>query len=198
MAINDNDIRVKRTKRLIRQGLSELSKTKSLSKITVKELTDFVEINRGTFYLHYKDIADLVETIETNLYDDFSTFINSITPKNIVKDPVDVLEKYASFAYENKDVFEMLMGSHGDAEFIFKLTSLLDEKVYDLCKSFYPNMNHGLFDMASEFGKLGALGLLNCWLKKHPEWTSRQVAEMWLALMTKGLYGLTQKSSEEV
>ena len=99
MAINDNDIRVKRTKRLIRQGLSELSKTKSLSKITVKELTDLVEINRGTFYLHYKDIADLVESIETNLYDDFSTVINSITPK--------ILQKTLLMCLKNMHLFLM-------------------------------------------------------------------------------------------
>jgi AcrR family transcriptional regulator len=198
MAINDNDIRVKRTKRLIRQGLSELAKTKSLSKISVKELTDLVEINRGTFYLHYKDISDLVESIETELYNEFSAFMNSLTPQNVLENALDLLEQYVSFAHENKDVLTMLMGAHGDAEFVFKLTSLMDEKIYDLCKAFYPNMNHTLFDMASEFGKFGALGLLNCWFTKHPEWTPRQVAEMWLTLMTRGLHGITHKVSEEV
>lgn len=198
MAINDNDIRVKRTKRLIRQGLSELAKTKSITKISVKELTDLVEINRGTFYLHYKDISDLVESIETNLYNEFSVFMNSITPQNIAENALDLLEKYVSFAYENKDVLEMLMGAHGDAEFVFKLTSLMDEKIYDLCKTFFPNMNYSLFDMASEYGKFSAIGLLNCWFTKHPEWTSRQVAEMWFTLMTRGLYGITQKDSGEV
>ena len=198
MAINDNDIRVKRTKRLIRQGLSELSKTKSLSKISVKELTDLVEINRGTFYLHYKDISDLVDSIETELYNEFSAFMNSLTPQIVLENAPDLLEEYASFAYENKDVLTMLMGAHGDAEFVFKLTSLLDEKIYDLCKAYYPNMNHALFDMASEYGKFGAVGILNCWFTKHPEWTSRQVAEMWLTLMTRGLHGITHKDSKEV
>ena len=35
MSINENDSRVRRTKKLIRQGLVELSRTKSISKITV-------------------------------------------------------------------------------------------------------------------------------------------------------------------
>ena len=58
------DSRVRRTKRLLRQGLTELLKEKSIKKITVRELSDRVDINRGTFYLHYKDIYDLVEQIE--------------------------------------------------------------------------------------------------------------------------------------
>lgn len=192
MPINDNDTRVKRTKKLIRQGLAELSKTKSLSKITVKELTDLVEINRGTFYLHYKDIADLVESIETNLYNDLGEFINSVTPKSVIKKPIDVLEQYAKFCEENKEAFVMLTGVHGDAEFIFKLTALLDSRIYDLCKSFFPNMNQSLYDFATEYGKFAAVGLMNCWFYKHPEWTSRQVAELWLTLMTKGLNGMVE------
>ena len=60
MAINDNDIRVRRTKKLLRKGVAEIGKTKSVNKITVKELTDLVEINRGTFYLHYKELIELM------------------------------------------------------------------------------------------------------------------------------------------
>ena len=198
MAINDNDTRVKRTKKLIRQGLAELSRTKSLSKITVKELTDLVEINRGTFYLHYKDIADLVESIETNLYNDLGEFINSVTPKSVIKKPIDVLEQYAKFCEENKEAFVMLMGVHGDAEFIFKLTTLLDGRIYDLCKSFFPNMNQSIYDFSTEYGKFAAVGLMNCWFYKHPEWTARQVAELWFQLMTRGLQGMVENKPEGV
>ena len=198
MPINDNDTRVKRTKKLIRQGLAELSKTKSLSKITVKELTDLVEINRGTFYLHYKDIADLVESIETNLYNDFNDFIKNVTPKSVIKNPIDVLEQYTKFVECNKEAFVMLMGVHGDAEFVFKLIALLDEKVYDLCKSFFPNMNQSVYDFSTEYGKFAAVGLMNCWFYKHPEWSARQVAELWFKLMTKGLNGMVENKPEGV
>ena len=198
MPINDNDTRVKRTKKLIRQGLAELSRTKSLSKITVKELTDLVEINRGTFYLHYKDIADLVESIETNLYNDLGEFINSVTPKAVIKKPIDVLEQYAKFCEENKEAFVMFMGVHGDAEFIFKLTTLLDGRIYDLCKSFFPNMNQSIYDFSTEYGKFAAVGLMNCWFYKHPEWTARQVAELWFQLMTRGLQGMVENKPEGV
>lgn len=198
MPINDNDTRVRRTKKLIRQGLAELSKTKSLSKITVKELTDLIEINRGTFYLHYKDIADLVESIETNLYNDFSDFINNVTPKALIKKPVDILERYATFLEANKEAFTMLLGAHGDAEFVFKLSALLDGKVYELCSSFYPNMNRSIYDFSSEYCKFGAVGLINCWFLKHPEWTSRQVAELWFHLMTSGLIGAVENKPEGV
>ena len=36
-------------------------KEKSVNQITVKELVEEVDINRSTFYLHFKDIQDLFE-----------------------------------------------------------------------------------------------------------------------------------------
>ncbi|MGI6205600.1 MAG: TetR/AcrR family transcriptional regulator [Anaerovoracaceae bacterium] len=53
------DLRVIKTKRAIRQAFENLLKTHPLSKITVTELAKEAEINKATFYLHYKDIYDL-------------------------------------------------------------------------------------------------------------------------------------------
>ena len=57
------DGRVRRTKKLLREGLTKLMKEKSIKKISVRELSDLVEINRGTFYLHYYDIHDVLSDI---------------------------------------------------------------------------------------------------------------------------------------
>ena len=40
----------------LRHGLALLMEQKSVKEVTVKELTDLVNINRSTFYLHYTDI----------------------------------------------------------------------------------------------------------------------------------------------
>ena len=64
------DSRVRRTKKLLREGLAQLMQEKSVKKISVRELSDLVEINRGTFYLHYKDIFDLVKEIEDELFEE--------------------------------------------------------------------------------------------------------------------------------
>mgnify|MGYP003301214789 FL=1 len=190
MPVNDNDSRVKRTKKLIRNGLAELSKTKSITKVTVKELTDLIEINRGTFYLHYKDIYELVEALENELYDEFNKIISSITSDNILKTPIDVCEIFCEHFRENMDTYSMLMGEHGDAQFTYKIGELMNEKVYKLFKGIFPNMDDTKYDFAYNYGKFGFIGLVNCWCTMHPEWTSRQVAEMWLNLTVAGLWGV--------
>ena len=53
------DRRIRRTRTLLRQGLIQLMATKDIKDISVKELSDLADINRGTFYLHYNDIFDM-------------------------------------------------------------------------------------------------------------------------------------------
>ena len=54
------DRRVRRTKQLIKQSLIELMHEKPFKDITVKDITERADLNRGTFYLHYVDIYDLL------------------------------------------------------------------------------------------------------------------------------------------
>ena len=72
------DRRVRKTKNQLRQGLARLMLEKSLKEITVKELTDLVDMNRGTFYLHYRDIYDMVEKIEDTIMTEFQRILDSV------------------------------------------------------------------------------------------------------------------------
>ena len=70
---------VRNTKRRLREGLLELLDRKPINEISVKELTDLVDVNRGTFYFHYQDIFDLLHNIETEFFEQFDLRV-SINP----------------------------------------------------------------------------------------------------------------------
>lgn len=46
------DRRIRKTKEAIKYALIDLLKHKTLEKITIKDITESADINRGTFYLH--------------------------------------------------------------------------------------------------------------------------------------------------
>lgn len=50
-----------RSKRLINEALADLLQEKPLDKITVTDVVTRADINRGTFYAHYRDIPDVVD-----------------------------------------------------------------------------------------------------------------------------------------
>ena len=70
------DRRVRRTKKLLSQGLIELMQHKQVKDITVRELAERVDVNRGTFYLYYRDIFDLLERLEEDLFEQLNEVIS--------------------------------------------------------------------------------------------------------------------------
>lgn len=57
------DLRVRRTRKLLKNGLIDLLKEMELEKITVNKLAEKATINRVTFYSHYRDIPDMIEKL---------------------------------------------------------------------------------------------------------------------------------------
>lgn len=55
------DLRVIKTKDALHKALVTLLKEKSLEKITITEICQLANVNRGTFYLHYQQIGDVFE-----------------------------------------------------------------------------------------------------------------------------------------
>ncbi len=67
--INENDRRVKRTKRSLREALFKLLQHKPVNHISVTELTKLADVNRATFYFYYDDIFDMLEQIQNESYE---------------------------------------------------------------------------------------------------------------------------------
>lgn len=76
--MNEMDLRVIKTRESIEQAFLDLLRKKPVDKITIVELAREARINKGTFYLHFKDIFDLYhKTIEkqmANTFDDADYF----------------------------------------------------------------------------------------------------------------------------
>ena len=62
------DLRVIKTKQLIKDCFLELIEEKGYSKVTITDITKKAMINRNTFYLHYIDKEDLIDKIVLDNY----------------------------------------------------------------------------------------------------------------------------------
>ena len=61
------DLRIRRTKKSIRDAFFELIDENGFDSVTVKDITDRALISRNTFYLHYEDKFDLLNKISNEL-----------------------------------------------------------------------------------------------------------------------------------
>ena len=55
------DRRVRKTRESLITALITLLEKKNINEISVRELSELADINRGTFYLHYKDPYDMLK-----------------------------------------------------------------------------------------------------------------------------------------
>ncbi|HIX59145.1 MAG TPA: TetR/AcrR family transcriptional regulator [Candidatus Blautia gallistercoris] len=72
------DRRTRYTRQTIKDILLEELKTKPYSKITVTELCKKAEMNRGTFYLHYCDIDDVLDDIFKDFLSDTTSVLDHV------------------------------------------------------------------------------------------------------------------------
>ena len=50
----------KLTQKAMAQAISDLLQTRTLDKITIKDITDACDLTRNTFYYHFHDVYDLL------------------------------------------------------------------------------------------------------------------------------------------
>ena len=120
--MNNDDKRVRKTKKALQIALVELLSEKDLDKISVKEITEKADVHRVTFYSHYQDIYELYAELENDSLSGITDFIGT-DPSHSYE---DMFIHVVDYIYENRWICPLL----------FKNPSLLD-KVLDMLEEQY-------------------------------------------------------------
>ena len=110
-----------RSKLLIRNALVSLMQEKPFEKITVTDIVKRADINRGTFYAHYKDSRQVLDKIRADVSMEISKAFSLVTPDELLENPEPVLTAISSFVSKDKDYYRMLIMVAGVDEFLKEL-----------------------------------------------------------------------------
>ena len=186
----DRDRRVRRTKARLRQALTQLLGEKPLREITVRELTDRADVNRGTFYIHYKDIYDMLEQYENQLFDDLNLLLSGYTARQLQGDLTPVLEGMFLFVEENRDLIPVLLSGQAKDPFFRRLYALIREKCAGDWRGAYPVGEAEGLDYALEFVVSGTVGLIQSWMGNGLQPPAGEMAAFTGRLLQRGLAAL--------
>ena len=120
------DKRIRRTKKLLRQALTRLMQQKDFKSITVTDVVREADINRGTFYAHYRDVYDLRERIEAEMIADFRGMIAGLRPSE-TGSLQPVLSRAVDYLEENREIVTALTQVSGGDGFGKELIGVLEE-----------------------------------------------------------------------
>lgn len=187
-----NDRRIRKSKESLKHSLINLMKEKPVNNITVKELVSAADLNRSTFYNYYCDIPDMLEKLETELYNEFVHILELHVIKDdrthdIYKEGHEFIEDMCDVIKENVEFCECIYSQNGDISFLFKLEELVENHIKDqLRKDFDGKVDHLAY--VYSFAKSGYIGILKSWMKGGCVESSQEIANLTYNLVKGVLY----------
>ncbi|AET56883.1 TetR family transcriptional regulator putative [Paenibacillus terrae HPL-003] len=135
------DLRVVRSRKLIEQALMDILHNQGIKGLTVKNLSQKAGINRGTFYLHYKDIYDLIEQSEwmRGLLEIFEPIqLGHLFKHSDERSPFPAFAEAFRYLQHHSSFFKAIFHSSVPIEFRERLQYLVGTRMYESLKQDHP------------------------------------------------------------
>lgn len=184
------DRRVRKTKQQLQDGFIYLRKQKDLKEITVKELCELTDLNRGTFYLHYKDIYDLSEQLEESLFVSFQEVLDKHTITSEYKtidSPKPLLRDILLLIKDNSEFCTMLLSDTGEIAFVNKLKKLVLDIAFKKCIDLFDFNKKEYFTYSYNFILYGCIGIIESWLLNGLKEDPEEIAELASQMILDGI-----------
>ncbi len=169
LGMNENDLRVQRTRALLRQALIDLVKSDGYENISIRDITKKAQVGYKTFYRHYEGKDDLLQSLVDEMVDEI---------KQVLAPPSDIeapdKNPLASLTYmeTNADLILTLLNSTAADQVLDKAVEFaLEEGRLTFKSDFIPDEL-----MAHHFAS-SMISLLRWWLEGD-----KQVSKLEMAL----------------
>ena len=173
---------VRNTKRRLREGLLRLLEQKPINEISVKELTELVDVNRGTFYFHYQDIYYLLRDMEQDFFENFDRTLNEKQPR-LDAEGVPYLAAVFSFIEQNRDFCRIMLSPHGDMQFVELVKRRIDEQCRFFWRILAPGADEERRSIYNAFLINGLIGLIQEWVNDRRDLTVESISELTATLI---------------
>ncbi|GAA3714510.1 TetR/AcrR family transcriptional regulator [Salinicoccus jeotgali] len=188
------DLRVQKTLQSIDDAIIKLLKEKSFENITIKDISDEAMINRGTFYSHYSDKYELIESFQVALVSD----IEALLYGNIVGESYseiaesqikETILKVFEYLKENRIRVLTVANSVGTTEF----AKYFSRHMYDFYKvkseEFGVDLNsEGFTDYLITYVTNAHMGIFLKWLKNDCQESTEEMAGLIETFTINGVF----------
>ncbi len=180
------------TKTMLLNSLLDLMVNKELEDITVRDITEYAGVNRGTFYRHFKDKMDLVEQKERQIFQDLKQVELDIKvfadTANIVISSENVC-KLTTYLYTQRRFLANLLGSNGDMTFEHQLLTWLYSTIIDNLASAGLDVTQKHLKIVVHYQVSAMLGVIRYWfIEDHGVTSPETIAQIIYKLNHDGVW----------
>jgi AcrR family transcriptional regulator len=164
MAETKQDRRVRRTQKLLKDSLISLMQEKEFKNISVKDITERADLNRGTFYLHYTDIYQLLKEIEDEILSDFQSMINDYHLDGNEHSLLKIFTPIVHYVVDNRPVCKIMFENNASSDFMHRFHQLIYDNAYQPVQMIFSFNKREYYDIFFEYATYGIIGLIKKWL----------------------------------
>ncbi|GAB6991040.1 TetR/AcrR family transcriptional regulator [Paenibacillus pini] len=180
------DPRVLRTRQLIRDAFIDLLQEVELEKITVNRIAERATINRVTFYLHYRDISDLLEKMADEMVHEVHAILENSSSQPHSDMDSSIMVKMIEHIEENSKFYKVLLASKRIPVFTDRLTKLFVDVITSRTETKEAALSGSDVnvpkDIAIWYGSSAFIGTIICWLRNDmpytPHFLAKQLAQL--------------------
>ncbi|MEK3661864.1 TetR/AcrR family transcriptional regulator C-terminal domain-containing protein [Paenibacillus sp. FSL F4-0236] len=180
------DPRVLRTRQLLRDAVIELLEEMDIEKISVNRIAERAKINRVTFYLHYRDLPDMLEKMADEMVEDILQVVNNDDNhhESVEEENLRILESLLKHIAENAKFYKVILTSKRSPIFTDRLFNLMAEIISAHQEKKEGVAEHSKIpiqkDIAVWYGSAALIGTVISWLRDDmpytPVYLARQIS----------------------
>lgn len=177
------DARARYTRHVIEESFIALLRQKPAARITVRELCDACEINRATFYHHYKDVFDLLAQMEQALIDRFCALMG----EQDYHDMTALHTRALLLLQQDRELYSVLCSANGSPDFSARLFNAVYRQAFPYLQSKVTHLDPATQNRLYQYLAHGGGYVMHAWAKEGMREPPEQVA----AFLDKAARGVT-------
>ncbi|MEP7285095.1 MAG: TetR/AcrR family transcriptional regulator [Chloroflexota bacterium] len=188
------DRRILRTRKLLWDAFIALIQEKDYSEITIQDIADRANVNRVTFYLHYRDKHELLLKNVEVIFDELTSKIAPLNGENYRTDiPPEGMTLVYQYIAENAKFYRIVLGEKGIPFLVNRLRKYLTDLTIQRFQGFQmvigeENRARISMEIVGQYVAGSIIGLITWWLENDMPISPEDFAHQTLQLTAYGPY----------
>jgi AcrR family transcriptional regulator len=187
------DLRIKRTRKLVRDALVELIDERGFDAITVQDIAERAMINRATFYRHFTDKYELLERCMDDVWDELVARLDPPLrdPRRVKLKPTPrSLVQFFEHVGENTNFYRTMLGKWQVDPFTERLRHFLTELFIERFNAVLPAHHASPLPPSLVIAANVAMciGVIRWWVENHQPCSAADIAHHYLVMSGFGFY----------
>lgn len=115
----------KRSEKAIIRAYAELMQKNGNKRITVTDIVDAADLNRSTFYSHFKSADEVREKIHSDIVNEIIGSLDEHKCRNSLENPYNAMNRVIEFIKRDEELYKKMLNTEGADKFLKKLKDIV-------------------------------------------------------------------------